>query len=93
MDVLYVGRRSETLRRRCAWAKWEGAEDLTRRNTTLSQRRAESAVNYLITKGIDPERLGARGYGETQPAADCACARCTEGEHQTNRRTTFKVVE
>ncbi|MCA0237877.1 MAG: OmpA family protein [Bacteroidetes bacterium] len=62
-------------------------------NQTLSQRRAESAVNYLITKGIDADRLGAVGYGETQPAADCACARCTENEHQTNRRTTFKVVE
>lgn len=62
-------------------------------NATLSQRRAESAVNYLITKGIDAERLGAVGYGETQPAADCICVRCTENEHQTNRRTTFKVVE
>ncbi|HOY04242.1 MAG TPA: OmpA family protein [Saprospiraceae bacterium] len=62
-------------------------------NSTLSQRRAESAVNYLITKGIDAGRLGAVGYGETQPAADCACAKCTEVEHQTNRRTTFKVVE
>lgn len=62
-------------------------------NQTLSQRRAESAVNYLISKGIDPERLSAIGYGESQPAASCACARCTESEHQTNRRTTFKVVE
>lgn len=62
-------------------------------NQTLSQRRAQSAVNYLITKGIETERLSAIGYGETQPAADCACARCTEVEHQTNRRTTFKVVE
>lgn len=62
-------------------------------NQTLSQRRAESAVNYLISKGIDPGRLSAVGYGESQPAADCACARCTEIEHQTNRRTTFKVVE
>ncbi len=62
-------------------------------NQTLSQRRAESAVNYLISKGIDPNRLSAIGYGETQPAVGCACARCTESEHQANRRTTFKVVE
>ncbi|MEO6760230.1 MAG: OmpA family protein, partial [Saprospiraceae bacterium] len=62
-------------------------------NQTLSQRRAESAVNYLISKGIDGSRLAAIGYGETQPAADCACSRCTEAEHQTNRRTTFKVLE
>lgn len=60
-------------------------------NQTLSQRRAQSAVNYLISKGIDPSRLSAKGYGESQPAADCACSSCSESEHQTNRRTTFKV--
>ncbi len=62
-------------------------------NQSLSQRRAQSAVNYLISKGIDPSRLSAKGYGESQPAALCACSSCTEAEHQTNRRTTFKVVE
>lgn len=62
-------------------------------NQNLSQRRAQSAVNYLISKGIDPSRLSAKGYGESQPAANCACSNCTEAEHQTNRRTTFKVVE
>jgi outer membrane protein OmpA-like peptidoglycan-associated protein len=62
-------------------------------NQSLSQRRAQSAVNYLISKGIDPARLSALGYGESQPAVLCACARCTESEHQSNRRTTFKVVE
>ena len=62
-------------------------------NQNLSQRRAQSAVNYLISKGLDPERLSAIGYGESQPAASCICTRCTEAEHQTNRRTTFKVVE
>lgn len=62
-------------------------------NQTLSQRRAQSAVNYLIGKGIDAERLGALGYGESEPAVGCACTRCTEPEHQANRRTTFKVLE
>jgi peptidoglycan-associated lipoprotein len=62
-------------------------------NETLSQRRAESAVNYLIGKGISQDRLSALGYGEGQPAVSCACTRCTEVEHQTNRRTTFKIVE
>lgn len=61
-------------------------------NTNLSQQRAQSAVNYLITKGISPERLTAKGYGESVPAATCACQKCTETEHQTNRRTTFKVL-
>jgi outer membrane protein OmpA-like peptidoglycan-associated protein len=60
-------------------------------NLGLSQKRAQSAVSYLISKGIDPSRLSAAGYGETSPAASCACARCTEAEHQMNRRTTFKI--
>ena len=61
-------------------------------NASLSQRRAESAVRYLINQGIGSERLTARGYGEEQPTADCLCNRCTEEEHQRNRRTTFKIV-
>jgi outer membrane protein OmpA-like peptidoglycan-associated protein len=62
-------------------------------NEELSQKRAQSAVNYLISKGIDAGRLSALGYGESLLAVDCACSRCTETEHQANRRTTFKVVE
>jgi peptidoglycan-associated lipoprotein len=62
-------------------------------NQDLSRKRAQSAVDYLIGRGIDAERLSAVGYGETQPAVDCPCSRCTEAEHQVNRRTTFKVVE
>jgi peptidoglycan-associated lipoprotein len=62
-------------------------------NATLSQKRAESAVNFLISKGIASERLVAKGYGESQPAVVCDCAKCTEDQHQANRRTTFKVLE
>jgi peptidoglycan-associated lipoprotein len=62
-------------------------------NATLSQKRAESAVNFLISKGIASERLVAKGYGESQPAVICDCAKCTEDQHQANRRTTFKVLE
>ena len=62
-------------------------------NQSLSQRRAESAVNYLISKGIDASRLSAKGYGESQPADLCSCSSCSEAQHQINRRTTFKVVE
>ncbi|MNV28995.1 Photosystem I chlorophyll a apoprotein A2 [compost metagenome] len=36
-------------------------------NLDLSQRRAKSCVNYLVSKGIDPARLIPKGYGETQP--------------------------
>jgi outer membrane protein OmpA-like peptidoglycan-associated protein/tetratricopeptide (TPR) repeat protein len=61
-------------------------------NLNLSQRRAQAAVDYLASKGISVDRLVAKGYGETQPANDCICARCTEVEHQENRRTAFKVL-
>lgn len=59
-------------------------------NIDLSQRRAESAVQYIISKGIEPKRIAARGYGKTRPIVENAQ---TEEEHQTNRRTEFKVTE
>ncbi|MEM9990732.1 MAG: OmpA family protein [Bacteroidota bacterium] len=62
-------------------------------NERLSQARAEAAVRYLTSRGIDAERMRAKGYGETALLIDCICARCTEQEHQRNRRTTFKIVE
>lgn len=61
-------------------------------NEKLSQRRAESAVQYLIQNGIDPVRLTARGYGESALAIACRCSDCTDNEHQQNRRTTFLVL-
>jgi len=62
-------------------------------NENLSQKRAQSAIEYLIKKGISAQRLSAVGYGETRLAIDCACAKCTDEEHQANRRTTFTIVE
>ncbi|MEZ4988166.1 MAG: OmpA family protein [Saprospiraceae bacterium] len=62
-------------------------------NQELSQRRAQAAVDFLIQEGIAASRLAARGYGEEAPVTDCICNRCTEEEHQRNRRTTFKIVE
>lgn len=64
-----------------------------RYNQDLSQKRAQSAVDYLIEKGISPERLSAKGYGENELAVDCICARCSEEEHQENRRTTFTILD
>jgi outer membrane protein OmpA-like peptidoglycan-associated protein len=62
-------------------------------NMTLSQKRAESCVNYLISKGIKKERLLAKGYGETQLVNDCADdVECSEEEHQQNRRTTIRIT-
>jgi outer membrane protein OmpA-like peptidoglycan-associated protein len=62
-------------------------------NLTLSQKRAESAVQYLISKGINAERILPMGYGETQLTNKCADdIPCSEIEHQANRRTEFKII-
>lgn len=69
-------------------------------NLNLSQKRAESCVNYLINeKGIPKERITAKGYGETKTLEDCTkiadCPMDQSGDcpcHQLNRRTEFKVV-
>jgi OOP family OmpA-OmpF porin len=57
-------------------------------NLRLSQRRAESVVNYLISKGISKDKLKAKGYGETKPIATNA----TPEGRQKNRRTEFKII-
>ncbi len=59
-------------------------------NMNLSQRRAQSAVNYIISQGIDKDRLVAKGYGETKLVIENAQ---TEEDHQVNRRTEFKVIK
>ena len=63
-------------------------------NLKLSQKRAESAKDYLVAKGIVPNRIEAIGYGEKQLRNDCKDgARCSEAEHQFNRRTEVKVLK
>ena len=62
-------------------------------NQDLSERRAKSVVEYLISKGIDKTRLIAIGYGENKLLNDCGNNKtdCSEGQHAINRRTEFKV--
>lgn len=64
-------------------------------NIELSQRRAESTVNYLIRKGIDPARLVAKGYGESKPIARNTNPDGSDNPagRQRNRRTEFKILE
>lgn len=65
-------------------------------NQVLSQRRAQSAVDYIVSKGISANRMVAKGYGESQLINGCTNERieqCSEEEHQQNRRTEFKVIE
>lgn len=61
-------------------------------NLSLSEKRAKSAVEYLIKQGIAKDRLTAKGYGETKPVEACECTKCTDEQHQANRRTEFKVL-
>ena len=62
-------------------------------NLVLSDARANAAVNYLIHHGVDPDRITAKGYGETKLVNKCDNGvRCTEQEHQANRRTEFTVT-
>ena len=63
-------------------------------NERLSQRRAESAVRYLVGRGVAQGRITARGFGESQLTNECADGvTCTEAQHQENRRTTFTVTK
>jgi outer membrane protein OmpA-like peptidoglycan-associated protein len=63
-------------------------------NMWLSQKRAESAVAYVIAHGIGKKRITARGFGESMPINQCINRiPCTEEEHQLNRRTEFVVIK
>ncbi|GEL11176.1 Outer membrane protein OmpA [Flavobacterium glycines] len=61
-------------------------------NLRLSQQRADATLAYLVSKGIAKSRLTANGYGESQLVNNCKDnTKCSETEHQQNRRSTFKV--
>ncbi|MEJ0054246.1 MAG: OmpA family protein [Bacteroidota bacterium] len=64
-------------------------------NQKLSQRRAQSTVNYLVNKGIEPARLVAKGYGESKPIARNTNPDGTDNPtgRDRNRRTEFKILE
>lgn len=62
-------------------------------NQMLSQLRAESAVKYIISQGVNPKRITAKGYGETKLLNRCKDnVKCSDQEHQLNRRTEFKLI-
>lgn len=61
-------------------------------NLDLSDRRAKSTVQYVISKGIPASRISGKGYGESEPKVDCKEA-CSEEEHAQNRRSEFLIVK
>ena len=64
-----------------------------RANERLSQRRSESAKNWLVNQGINPNRIQAVGYGEQFILNRCVNGvQCSDDEHRFNRRTEFKII-
>lgn len=64
-------------------------------NMDLSNRRAQSTIDYIVNVGgISKDRLTGKGYGETQLVNRCSNGvKCSETEHQLNRRSEFIIVE
>ena len=61
-------------------------------NLILSDKRASSALHYLVKKGIDSNRIISKGYGESLPLSNCK-DNCTEKEFNTDRRIEFLIIE
>ncbi len=65
-----------------------------RYNEKLSQRRANSAKEWLVNRGLDPNRIVAKGYGEKLIINHCVDGQlCSDEQHRVNRRTEFKILE
>jgi peptidoglycan-associated lipoprotein len=62
-------------------------------NLRLSNKRAASALEYLVQNGIERKRLRSIGYGESKPLIICPKNDCTEAEHASNRRCTFMILK
>lgn len=63
-------------------------------NLALSQRRTQSTIKWLVSNGIDKNRITGRGYGETRLTNHCSNGvACSEEEHQANRRSEFIIIE
>lgn len=63
-------------------------------NQTLSQRRAQSCVDYIVSKGISRKRIIAKGYSWSRLTNECKPGvECSEEEHQANRRTEIRILK
>lgn len=70
------------------------AQGTKRYNQKLSQRRAQSAVDYIVSKGIARNRLVPKGYGESIILNECTDGvECNDDQHRFNRRTEFKILQ
>jgi len=62
-------------------------------NQRLSDVRAKACVAYIAGKITNPDRITGKGFGESKPLTDCACAECGLEDHAKNRRTEFVVIQ
>lgn len=67
-------------------------------NLKLSDKRAKASAAYIVSKGVEKARIYGKGYGESKLLNGCACEgavkpKCSEEEHQKNRRTEFIIVK
>ncbi len=60
-------------------------------NLSLSDRRAQATVQYVISKGIPAERISGKGFGESEPKVQCNP--CNEEQYAQNRRSEFLIVK
>jgi outer membrane protein OmpA-like peptidoglycan-associated protein len=61
-------------------------------NLKLSEQRAQSTVQYIISKGISQDRISGKGFGTSELKVTCG-TQCTEEEHALNRRSEFLIVK
>ena len=61
-------------------------------NRDLSEKRAQSTVQYVISQGIDASRISGQGFGEDKPVVACG-TNCSDADHQKNRRSEFIIIE
>lgn len=62
-------------------------------NLKLSDRRAQSTIDYLVSNGIERSRVTGKGYGESRMINKCINGvECSEAAHQKNRRTEFVIL-
>lgn len=62
-------------------------------NLALTERRANSIIEYIASQGIDTARLKAAGKGEENQVVDCTNKKCTEEEYELSRRSEFKITK
>ncbi|MDB2495472.1 OmpA family protein, partial [Flavobacteriaceae bacterium] len=61
-------------------------------NMELSNKRAASTKEYIISKGIDGARLSSQGFGKTKPLVNCG-ANCSKEDNSKNRRSEFIIIK